>query len=111
MTLYSILLNGLEPVKNYSTEIKDVSTSIDTGVKVITAMAGIILGLIGWIWNYTVRKHGKTEDKVDKLTDQVTRIATIVEVLAPAVKENSEKINNVQLNCAQNGHGEKTRKR
>ena len=72
-------------------------------------MSGVILALIAWIWNSSYIKQSKTDDKVDKLTDQITRLATLMEeLIMPATKENTKSIGEIKENCATNKHKRQT---
>ena len=98
----------LDVAAQMAQDFETVNQSLDQGIKLISIMSGVILALIAWIWNSSYIKQTKTDDKVDKLTDQITRLATLMEMVIPETKENTNKINDIRENCATNNHKRKT---
>lgn len=85
-----------------------INKSLDDGIKLISIMSGVILALIAWIWNSNIIRQNKTDDKVEKLTEQVTILVTLMGQLIPDTKENTHEINKIKENCATNNHKKRT---
>lgn len=92
----------LSALTDYSSEIKSATDAINIGIWIIGGMATFILILGGVIWNTSVRNNAKTEDKVDKLATEVTKLTTLMAQLIPVTKENTEEITGIKINCASN---------
>jgi uncharacterized protein HemX len=85
-------------------ELNSTSDQINRGLVILGWMIVIVIALIGVIWANSEQRNNKTEYKVDKLAEQVTRLITLMEFVLPETKENSTKINEINQNCATNGH-------
>jgi len=91
-------------VQPYTNEIVSISNDVNLIIKASIGMCAIILSLLGYIWNANTTKNSKTDDKVDKLVEQVAKLVTMMEVVFPEVKENTSVVNKIKENCASN-HG------
>lgn len=81
-----------------------ITDSLNSSLTMVKTLIGIILTLVGYVWISSAKKQDKTEDKVSKLTDQITRLATLMEIMIPETKENTKSINDIKENCATQKH-------
>jgi hypothetical protein len=103
----TLLIITLDAVKELTTEINATSEAINRGMIILGWMLVVIMGLIATIWKSNDKRNSKTEDKVEKLTEQVTILVTLMAKALPDIKENTEEIKDMQINCATNGHSKK----
>lgn len=103
----TLLLIASEAAKQATNELNSVSDTVNQGIKAFTILAGVILSLIVYIWNEMRLDKRKTDDKVDKLTEQVTILVTLMKPALEDIKENKEQINDMKINCANNGHSKR----
>ena len=103
----TLLLVTVDAVKDITNELNSTSESINRGLIIIGWMLVVIMGLIATIWKSNDKRNQKTEDKVDKLAEQVTILVTLMGQAMPNIKDNEKEINEIKINCANNNHSQK----
>jgi len=98
--------------------LEDV-TIINNGIRffawLITGMLTIIGGLLIYIWRNSDKKHDMaskrqddSDDKFTKLAEEVTKLTIYMNIAFPQIEKNTNKINEMDVNCAKNNHRKKS---
>ena len=80
-------------------------------VKVFSIFIPILLGLIIYIWNRSVKQQDATSNNLEKLIIEFTKVASAVEYIVKEnnirdneMKEVNTLINEIKINCVSNKH-------
>ena len=94
----------LDVTAELNAEMQNVTDTLTLGMWLVGGMSSVILLLLGVLWNEAKFRNNRTEDKVDKLTEQVTRLITLMGEVIPETKQNAKDVKDIQINCASNNH-------
>lgn len=102
---------GIDAYTQMASELNNSVDQLYVYVKVFSIFIPVLLGLIIYIWNRSVKQQDATSNNLEKLIIEFTKVASAVEYIIKEnnVRDNEMKevntlINEIKINCVSNKH-------